>query len=48
MHVKLLLLKYKWLFVGYLTVEVIASALTYKHYLPQVTELMYHYLGLVR
>ena len=44
---KLFLLKYKWIFLGYLTVEVVVSALTYKHYLPQVTELMNHYLGLI-
>jgi len=41
--VRLFLYKYKWFVVGYVTLELIVSALTYKHYLPQATALLAQY-----
>jgi len=41
--VRLFLIKYRWLVLGYITFELLITAVTYKHYLPAANALLAHY-----
>jgi len=41
--VRLFLYKYRWFVLGYVTFELVVSAFTYKHYMPQATALLAQY-----
>ncbi len=41
--VRLFLYKYRWFVVGYVTFELVVTAFTYKHFMPQATALLAQY-----